>query len=171
MTQHLDRESRIVRNVDREREVGFVGQHVVDQLVEVVGLGQPHVDIGHAVAHPRQHVREQLRRRRLERADDQPPGEAAPEQLELVVHSIDAGEHGSGVVEHGSTGGGQLGRAWAPGPIEEGDARRPFELSDLLADRRLREAEVVRRSGEGPLVDDGDERRQLAWIGLSERGH
>ena len=93
-----------------------------------------------------------------------------PLTLAHALH-IDAGEHGSGVVEHGSTGGGQLSRAWAPGPIEEGDARRPFELPDLLADRRLCEAEVVRRSGEGPLVDDGDERRQLAWIGLSERGH
>ena len=171
VTQHLDRQPGIVGDVDGEREVGLVGQHIVDQFVEVVGFGETHVDVGRAIAHSRQHVRHQLCRRRLERAHDQATCQSTAKQLELLVHPVDAGECAPGMFEHHSPGGGQLGRTWPPLAVEECNPGSPFQLADLLADRRLREAELLRCRGERPGLDDRDQRRQLARISMVERGH
>ena len=107
----------------------------------------------------------------MERAHDQPPGEAAPEQIELLVHPVDAVEDLLCMFEDRSTGGGQLGRARTTRAVEERHSCGALQLTDLLADRRLREAQVVRRSGERPGVDDRDERRQLPGIGISKGRH
>ena len=171
VAQDVDREPRIIGDVDREREVGLVGQDVVDQLVEVIGLGQPNVDVRDGAAHSGQHVREQLGRGRLERADDEAAGQAPPEHVELFVHPVDAAEHRACVIEHHPTGGGQL-RGTRPAlAVEQRHACGALELADLLADRGLREAEIVGGSCERAGLDNRDEGGQLARIGVAERRH
>jgi hypothetical protein len=50
--------------------------------------------------------------------------------------------------------------------VEELDAELPFELADLLAERRLCDLEALRRPPEVKLVGDGDEVPQAPQVEL-----
>ena len=52
----------------------------------------------------------------------------------------------------------------AAGAVEELPAEPLLERADLEAHRRLRDAELLRRAGEAPPLDDGAERRQLPRV-------
>ena len=99
----------------------------------------------------------------------EPSRESPLHQLELFVHPIDAGEDAAGEFEHHPPCGRQLRGSWSRLAIEQRDACGPLQLTDLLADRRLREAESFGRCGECSGLDDRDERRHLAWVGVTER--
>ena len=45
----------------------------------------------------------------------------------------------------------------APGAVEQGDAKLPLEVADLLAQWRLRDVEARRRTAEVQLLGDGHE--------------
>jgi hypothetical protein len=50
--------------------------------------------------------------------------------------------------------------------VEELDAELPLELADLLAERRLRDLEALRRAAEVQLLGDGDEVAQPPEVEL-----
>ena len=59
----------------------------------------------------------------------------------------------------------RLGRLHAPArAVEQLLPEALLERADLLADRRLRDAEPLSRLGEALALDDGAERRQLARV-------
>ena len=68
------------------------------------------------------------------------------------------------VAEQEEPGLGRLHAARPAGTVEEPLPDDPLELRDLLADRRLRVAELARRSAERARARDGLQSREMAQI-------
>ncbi|MNQ86902.1 hypothetical protein D3C85_1021080 [compost metagenome] len=80
-------------------------------------------------------------------ADPQPASGGEGGGHDGLVGGVQAVQHGAYLAVVGHAG---FGDAQPPGgAVDEGDAEKGFQLVDVLADRRLREAQVVRRRPEG----------------------
>ncbi len=119
----------------------------------------------------REQVGQDADRDALERADDDPPRLAGAQAGEVVVGPGEALEDGAGVVVEHPAHRGQLDRAGTAWPIEHGLADDALEGGDLLADRRLGEAEAARRPAEGAFVGHRLEGEEVADLDIAEGGH
>jgi hypothetical protein len=90
-----------------------------------------------------------------------------PAELELAevhVGALDEAEDGVRVLEHDLAGVGQRHRAASFRPLDQPVADAPLEDGDLLADRRLGEAEARGRAAERPLAGNRPQRREVAQL-------
>ena len=88
-----------------------------------------------------------------------------------MAGALDAGEQVAGGVEHLGAERGELDRPGTTGAVEQLAPDHPLEGRDLLADRRLRIAQFLRRAAEGALRRDGVEGDEMADFEVPERRH
>ena len=146
---------------EHQREVDLaVGEQ--GQGLRRLGLGQRHVDAGAALAEPGQRLRHQRGRRRREGGQPHPaPAQCGDAGQLLLGH----GQLGGDRVGPGHQQGARLGGRHAPGSAEQqGAARLPLELPQVLADRRLGPAELTGGRAEGAGADHGAEDHQSARV-------
>ncbi|MEZ5117823.1 MAG: hypothetical protein R2737_16300 [Candidatus Nanopelagicales bacterium] len=75
------------------------------------------------------------------------------------------------VLEQQRTGRGDLDRPRAARPVEHRLSDRPLQPGDLLADRRLGEAQPRAGAAERPLLGDGPQREQVTDLEVPDAGH
>ncbi len=98
----------------------------------------------------------------LEDPDAQRAGRALGERGHVGLRRVELRDDRVGVPEEQLAGLGERDRRGPAGPVDELLADDPLELRDLLADRRLRVAELARRAAERARPADRLERRQMA---------
>src|SRR5581483_10449719 len=97
-------------------------------------------------------------------ADTQRAGRALREGVEVGAGGVELRHDRVGVPEQEPPGVGEVDGAGAARALDEALADVPLEPRDLLADRRLRVAELAGRAVEGPRAADGLERGEVAEL-------
>ncbi len=160
----LDVLERALRRDDREREIEPSAFDEVEQHVIPRGLVEPDLDSRALLDQPAHGVGQHADRHALEGADPQRVGRALGERRELGLGRLELGREARCVAQHA---GARVGRHHGLAParaLEEPGACRALEGGDLQADRRLRVAELLGRTGERPRGDDGLERHQVPHL-------
>ena len=161
----------MVQGSDDEGQVEGVVEDALGELVVVIGLMQPDVQRWRLRAQRGDHGREQLDRHALKGPDQQPPAGPGTQPVQVGRGGVQPGHDGVGVLKHDAPGGGQLHRARAAGAIEHRLAEGALEAGDLLADRRLREAQLRRRPPERALLGDRPQGEQVADLHIAQGRH
>ena len=90
------------------------------------------------------------------------PARALGEGGHVRLGRVEVRDDRVGVPEQQLAGGGQGDAAWAAGPVDEPLPDDALELRDLLADRRLRVAELAGGGAERAAAGDRLEGREMA---------
>ena len=162
----LDRfESVDVERTAHERDVQRAGLQTHGGLDGVLAV-QKEAQVGELRGDRRTQGRQDADVRRGERADRQFSRAAIRCLFGQAAGVIDAAEDVPDLSQEDASAIGE--RHVMPAPIEQRNADRRFELTDLLAERRLRRVQPRRRAREVQLLGDGHEVAQVPQFHASQ---
>ena len=157
-------------HADEEAEIEVVRQQTLDEGIVLVALLATNRQAGALRTQPSDHLGQHVHRHALERPDDEATDLSGPQRTEAVLGLAQPVEHRRGVHQQQFTRGGELDLAGPARPVEHPVADGPFEGGDLLADRRLGEAQPLGRPPERTLGSDRLEGTQLADLDVLKHG-
>ena len=150
---------------DDEAEVDLTALDQAEELAVVGRLDERHVDLRPLRrGSDAKQRREDARADALVRADPQRAGVAGAEGAQVGLGGTEAGRDPVGMREQELPASVSEIGLRAARPLDEALADDALEHCDLLADRRLRVAEPLRRAAERAFLGDGLERDQMPQL-------
>ena len=147
-----------------EREVELAPLDRLDELRVLHRLHQPDADEREALLEVTEQSGEEPRAHALEDPHAKRPRLAREQRGHVRLGGGEPGHDRVGVTAQQAARVGERDRARPAGPLDELRADDLLEPGDLLADRRLRVAELDRSAPEGALALDGLQRREVPQL-------
>ena len=144
---------------------------MLEQAQQVGGVGllpDVHLDARPVLLEAAEEAGEDARADALEDPDAQRAGRALREGVHVRAGGVELGDDRVGVTEEEPAGVGEVDGPRATRAVDEPLADRPLERGDLLADGRLRIAELSGGAAEGARASDGLEGREMAQFDAEE---
>ena len=157
-------DARLFQSDHRYAEVDVADDDVLADLLRGQS-GQAHADAGVALAKPLGRRGQKPKGGGGAGGDAQQPELLVPDPLGEDLQRFDLAEYPVGVGDQDVR---FRGRHQSPAePLEQPIADLAFEVSQNLADRRLRDVQRLCRGGQGPVTHDGAEDFKLACVHLT----